>query len=190
LAWHKGKSFLAPPRPFRADLSLFFPNLHGPTLAKTQPKMRNTTPLLEGRTSVVAIFSSRWAERQAASFVSSDANPALHEILAASDGRAQLVQVNVEEDLLKRFLIRLFRWSLRRRVGRENWHRYFLVGKGISEEIRESIGLLNSKVGYTYVVDHKCRIRWAGSGPSQPQERLGLVKAVQRVLVEMEKERL
>jgi ATPase complex subunit ATP10 len=85
-------------------------------------------------------------------------------------------------------LVRLFAGSLRRRVGRENWGRYFMVKKGITDEIRESIGVLNSKVGYTYLVDHQCRIRWAGSGSADPGEKEGLVKGMQRVLSEMEKE--
>ena len=145
-----------------------------------------------------------WAENQARTFTSPEENPALHELLAASAGggtsdgggggggggrpRAQLVQINVEEDPLKAFLVRLFLGSLRRRVGKENWGRYFLVRKGITDEIRESIGLLNSKVAYTYLVDHECRIRWAGSGPAEPGEREGLVKALRRILDEMAKE--
>ncbi|KAL2131248.1 hypothetical protein VTI74DRAFT_5374 [Chaetomium olivicolor] len=189
LQFHQGKTFLAPPRLFRADLSLYFPNLHGRTLAKTPgAKAADTTPLLEGRASVVSVFSSMWAENQAQSFTSAEHNPALHELLKASGGRAQMVQVNVEEDVLKAMLVRLFTGSLRRRVGQENWDKYLLVRKGITDEIRESIGLLNSKVGYTYLVDHQCRIRWAGSGQAEPEEREGLVKGMQRILSEMEKE--
>jgi ATPase complex subunit ATP10 len=109
-------------------------------------------------------------------------------VLKASGGRAQLVQVNVEEDMLKAWLIRLFMGSLRRRVGKENWDKYFLVRRGITDELREAIGVLNSRVGYTYLVDHQCRIRWAGSGNAEPEEREGLVKGVQRILSEMEKE--
>ncbi|KAL2259940.1 hypothetical protein VTK26DRAFT_6226 [Humicola hyalothermophila] len=187
LQFHQGKTFLAPPRPFRADLSLYFPNLYGRTLARGSP-YADTTPLLEGRASVVSVFSSLWAENQARTFTSPDENAPLHELLRASGGRAQLVQVNVEEDVLKAWLVRLFSWSLRRRVGEANWDKYFVVRRGITDEIRESIGLLNSKVGYTYLVDHHCRIRWAGSGPAEPEERVGLVKGLQRVLDEMSKE--
>ncbi len=78
--------------------------------------------------------------------------------------------------------------GLRRRVGKENLDRYFIVRKGVSEEIKESIGLLNSKVGCTYLVDHECRIRWAGSGPSEPEERDGLTRVSCRLLEEMNKE--
>ncbi|KAK4158149.1 ATP10 protein-domain-containing protein [Chaetomidium leptoderma] len=193
LQFHQGKTFLSPPRPFRADLSLYFPNLRGRTLAKTPgADAADTTPILEGRASVVSVFSSMWAEGQARTFTSADQNPALHQLLlgggSGGGGRAQLVQVNVEEDVLKAWLVRFFSGSLRRRVGKENWDRYFLVRKGITDEIRESIGVLNSKVGYTYLVDHHCRIRWAGSGSADPGEREGLVKGMQRILSEMEKE--
>ncbi|KAK0730656.1 ATP10 protein-domain-containing protein [Lasiosphaeris hirsuta] len=190
MQFHKGKTFLAPPRLFKGDLSLYFPNLHGSTLDKKNPaaKAADTTPSLEGRASVVTIFSSTWAEKQAQSFTSAEANPALHAALQGSGGRAQLVQINVEEDTLKAWLIRLFAGSLRRRVGQENWNKYFLVRRGITDEIRESIGVLNSKVGYTYLVDHQCRIRWAGSGHAEPEERTGLVRGVHRLLEEIGKD--
>ncbi len=130
-----------------------------------------------------------WAETQARSFTDPDQNPALAALLAsAGTTRAQLVRVNVEEDMLKAWLVRLFAGSTRRKVGKENWERYFLVRRGITDEIRESIGVLNSKVGYTYLVDHECRIRWAASGSADPGEREGLVKGMERILSEMEKE--
>ena len=79
-----------------ADLSLYFPNLHGRTLAKTPAAAAaDTTPVLEGRASVVSVFSSMWAESQAASFTAPDQNPALHELLGANPGRAQLVHVDL-----------------------------------------------------------------------------------------------
>lgn len=189
LKFHSGKSFLAPPRPFKADFSLYFPNLQGRTLSKDDPNPhKDTTPILEGKASVIAVFSSAWAEGQAASFVSQPANPALHGILSRDGSRAQLVQLNVEDNWFKAWLVRRFFGSLRRKLGKASWDRYFLIRKGVTDDIRERIGLLNSKVGYTYVVDHHCRIRWVGSGEAEGDEREGLVKAVQRVLGEMEKE--
>ncbi|KAK4159182.1 ATP10 protein-domain-containing protein [Cladorrhinum sp. PSN259] len=186
LQFHKGKTFLSPPRLFKSDLSLYFPNLHGRTLASRKPA--DTTPLLEGRATVVALFSGMWAENQVQTFISPESNPALHSALVASEGKAQLVQINVEEDWMKLMLIKLFSGSLKKKVGKENWDKYLLVHKGISDEIRESIGLLNSKVGYTYLVDHDCRIRWAGSGSAEPGEPEGLVKGIGRILEEMKQE--
>ncbi|KAK0737624.1 ATP10 protein-domain-containing protein [Apiosordaria backusii] len=172
LSLHKGKTFLSPPRLFKADLSLYFPNLYGRTLASSQKV--DTTPLLAGHASIVTVFSGMWAENQIKTFVDPEQNPALQEVLKEGGGRAQLVQINVEEDWMKMALIKLFSWSLKKKVGKENLHRYFLVRKGITDEIRESVGLLNSKVGYTYLVDHQCRIRWAGSGSAEGVRRRGL----------------
>ncbi len=185
LQFHKGKTFIAPPRLFKDHLSLFFPNLYGRTLLKTDKEPRDTTPVLRGRVSVVSVFSSLWAENQCNTFVSKESNAAVGQIIAESGGRAQHVRVNIEEDFIKAFLVRLWMGRLRRQVGgEENYGRYFLVRKGVSDEIRESIGLLNSKVGYTYLLDPDCRIRWAGSGHSEDHEREGLVKGLERLLLE------
>ncbi|KAL7789416.1 ATP10 domain-containing protein [Trichoderma ceciliae] len=188
LQYHEGKSFIAPPRLFKAELSLFFPNLYGHTLVKKDKSPRDTTPLLSGRASVVSIFSSQWAERQAESFISKDANPQLHQVLERSGDSAQLVRINYEDNSGKALLVRLFMGSLRKRLGEKNWDKYFLVQRGITDEIRESIGLLNSKVGYTYLVDHHCRIRWAGSGSSHLDELESLAKGLGKLVEDMKNE--
>ncbi|KLU84198.1 mitochondrial ATPase complex subunit ATP10, partial [Magnaporthiopsis poae ATCC 64411] len=165
--------------------SLYFPNFFGRTLSKTDPGPHDTTPTLSGKTSVVAVFSSAWAERQVDSFISAEANPALHRILDGSDGGAvQLVRLNIEDNAGKAWLIRLFAGSLRRRVGESNWDKYFVVRNPVSTAISECIGILNAKVGYVYLVDSDCRIRWAASGNSEPEERSSLVKGLQRLLTD------
>lgn len=184
---HKGKSFVSPPRLFKGDLSLWFPNLYGTTLLKDDREPRDTTPTLAGKVSVVSLFSGAWAEGQAKSFVAPESNPELVRVLAEHTDEAQLVRVNVEEDRIKAMFIKLFTGSLRKSVGEENWDRYFVVRRGLSDEVKESIGLLNSKVGYVYLLDRECRIRWAGSGYAEDHERAGLVKGLQRLLLEEEK---
>ena len=178
---HKGKSFLAPPRLFKSDKALYFPNFHGQTLTKDK-KLLDTTPVLEGKVSVVSIFSSAWAENQAATFVSEKNNPELHQVIKSSGAAAQLIRINIEENWLKAAIVRFFIPGLRRRLGFDNWGRYFLVVRGVTDDIRDSIGLLNSKVGYTYLLDKECRIRWAGSGRAEGEEKESLVKGVKRLL--------
>lgn len=188
LALHKGKTFLAPPRLFKHDKSLYFPNLFGHTLLKDTSLARDTTPVLAGKATVVAVYSSLWARRQADSFMGKKENPALHEILDKNKGKAQLVHINVEDtSYLKYWIVRLLSGSIRKEVGKDNWDKYFLVRKGISDEIRESIGYLNAKVGYTYLVDGDWRIRWAGSGPAEPDERESLTRGLERLLDEADK---
>ena len=188
MSFHKGKSFLAPPRPFKADVSLYFPNLYGRTLVKdSDKKERDTTPTLEGKVSVVCVFNSMWAERQVGTFVDRKANPELHQLLSENKGTAQLVKINVEDNYFRNMLLTMFMGRLRKTTPEEDWNKYFLVRRAVSDEIREHIGLLNSKVGYVYVVDKECRIRWAGSGDAEGDENAGLVRAMQRVLAEMGK---
>jgi len=184
MRFSKGKSFLAPPRLFKAERALYFPNLHGETLLKDKI-LRDTTPVLEDKVSVVSVFSSQWAENQAATFTSEKTNPELHQAIKGSGGAAQMVQINIEENAWKHMLIKLFMSGLRRRVGVDNWGRYFIVRKGITDEMRDAIGLLNSKVGYTYLLDGQCRIRWGGSGPSVGDEKDGLVRGVRRLVEEL-----
>lgn len=180
---HKGKTFLAPPRLFKAERALYFPNLQGQTLLP-DAEVRDTTSALTDKVSVVSVFSSAWAEHQAASFVGAKENAELRDVVAGSGGRAQMVQINVEENALKAALIKLFKPSLRRKMGREAWGRYFVITRGMTGEMRDAMGLLNSKVGYTYLLDGACRIRWAGSGVAEGDEKEGLIKGVRRLIEE------
>ena len=185
---HKGKSFLSPPRLFKGERALYFPNFYGQTLLKDKI-LRDTTPVLEEKVTIVSVFSSAWAENQAATFASQKNNPELHEVVKNSGGLAQMVQINIEENALKAMIIRFFMSRLRKRLGVDNWGRYFLVRKGISDQIRDAVGLLNSKVGYTYLLDGECKIRWAGSGVCERDEKEGLVKGTRRLIEELKTKR-
>lgn len=137
--------------------------------------------MLRNKISVVSIFSGTWAEKQAKTFV---ATPVLDSLLSEHKDLCQHVRINVEDDGLKRMLIKLFKGSIRREIGEPNWGKYFIVKNALSDEIRENVGLLNSKVGYVYLVDSQCRIRWAGSGEAQDDEKEGLAKGLQRLILE------
>ncbi|KAF4782222.1 ATP10 protein [Colletotrichum scovillei] len=187
MQFHEGKSFIAPPLPFKADMSLFFPNFVGDTLAKNANNPRDTTRTLLGKVSVVAVYSSQWADDQAKTFISPEANPELHELLAKTPGKTQVLQLNIEDNKFKAWIVKMFMGNLRKLIPEHNWGKYFLVPRGITNEISESIGYLNSKVGYVYLVDNLCRIRWAASGPSHPDERESLVKGMKLVLHEWNK---
>lgn len=188
LKYHEGKSFISPPFLFKAELSLFFPNFYGQTILKNTKEPRDTTPTLTGKASVVSVFSSQWAEQQVQTFVSKEANPALHEVVAQNSDVAQMVHINYEDNKAKAWIISMFMGSLRKKFPEKDWDKYFLVRRGLSDQIRESIGLLNSKVGYTYLVDQHCRIRWAGSGSAHPDELEGLNKGLARMAKDIRKE--
>ncbi|KAH6615312.1 ATP10 protein-domain-containing protein [Boeremia exigua] len=177
--YRSGKTFMANPRVFKAEAALYFPNLHGETLAAPHA---DTTDVLQGKVTVVNVYSSQWGETQARSFTGVKENPELQEILNANQGVAQMVDVNIEENSLKAWIIALFKWQLKAKRKQEEWGRYFVVRKGVSEKIRETIGLLNGRVGYVYIVDEECRIRWAGSGDAEGTEMQDMNKGFKKLI--------
>ncbi|KAF2088746.1 hypothetical protein K490DRAFT_20786, partial [Saccharata proteae CBS 121410] len=180
MRFHKGKMFLANPRIFKADAALFFPNFQGYTL-ETPSKLQDTTNVLLGKLSVVAVYSSQWALDQVNTFLNVNENPELHKILKKSGGMAQKVDINVEDNMLKRAILRMFLGRVKRTTTTK-WGNYFLVDRAISDEIKDTIGVLNSKVGYVYLVDQECRIRWAACANAHDEEREYLVNGLKKLL--------
>jgi mitochondrial ATPase complex subunit ATP10 len=185
MRYHEGKTFLSNPRLFKRDKALYFPNLYGITLASPR-KPQNTTPLLRGKISVVNLFSSLWAEQQVATFMDPVQNSSLHEALQSGKAAAlaQKVDICLEENAMKAWLVRMFMWRMRQSMPVEDHKRYFLVRKGLTDELKEAIGMMNSKVGYIYLVDDDCRIRWAGSGPAQKMEIESLNSGLRKLIEE------
>ncbi|KAK8156429.1 ATP10 protein-domain-containing protein [Phyllosticta citrichinensis] len=181
--YERGKSFLANPRVFRADRALFFPNFVGTTLADSS-KPADTTLVLLNRISLVSVYSSDWALKQIQTWTSEKQNPDLCRILQGSRGIAQPVEVNIETNRLKYFILSLFKERLRNERAQEDWDKYFFVRKGITDEIRENVGIMNAKVGYVFLVDGACRIRWAGSGDAQEEEKHFLNKGLRTLISE------
>ena len=180
-------------RLFKREKALYFPNIWGQTLSEEGDGPdggRDTTPVLSGKVSIVAMQSGRWAQQQVASFLNEKSNPVLEQMFAENVERIQRVDVNMQGDLARAWLVKLLKFSLKRQVPKERWSRYFLVKlprdvrKGLDEETRDAMGLLNSNVGYVYLVDSDCKIRWAGSGDAWEGEVAGLNGAVQRLLQE------
>lgn len=181
--YERGKSFLANPRVFRADRALFFPNFVGKTLADSR-QPADTTLVLLNRISLVSVYSSDWALKQVQTWTSEKHNPDLCRILQGSRGIAQPVEVNIETNLLKYFILSLCKRRLQNERAQEDWDKYFFVHKGITDEIRENVGIMNAKVGYVFLVDGACRIRWAGSGDAQEEEKHFLNKGLRTLISE------
>jgi len=178
---HRGKTFLSPPKLFKADSALYFPNMQGYTLASS--KIADTTSVLQGRTSIVSVFSGHWAERQTQTFVGKEEHPDLEKVVRTLEPQGlQRVWVNIEEDWMKAGLVWMFLGGMRRRLRREEWGRSFVVRRGVEDEVKMSVGMSNGKVGYVYLVDGDCKIRWAGSGDAGEDERQGLVGCVRRLI--------
>lgn len=194
MRFHEGKQFYANDRLFRAEHALFIPNFYGKTLRKDAAKLnkkdgydglgRDTCEVMQGKVSVLSVVSSTWAENQTKTFISKEANPELHQIMQQNSNIAQFVEINREENNLKWWLIQLFASNLRRSRSIDEQSRYFMVRRGVGEIVKEALGLLNDKVGYVYLVDAQCRLRWAASARAEPKEILSLNKGIQRLIHE------
>lgn len=160
---------------------MYFPNLFGRTLRKSDP-LQDTTPVLRGKISVVSVFSTLWAEKQTATFVRPKSNPTLQTLVKRSGSIAQFVEINVEQNWLKAWLVRLFMGSMRRKYPTEQHGKYFLVTKGVTRSLQEEIGMMNGMVGYVYLVDDACKIRWAGSSAALAEELTSLNNGLQKLI--------
>ena len=197
LRFFKGKVFISPERLFKAEHALYFPNFFGRTLRRkgvvrgdggdgNRGLGRDTCEVMKGKVSVVSIVSNAWAVNQVKSFVGEEVNPALKEVLKGEGkGVVQRVEINYENNVLKYWILRLFGLgSLRRQRSLEQQGRYFIVRRGVSEVMKEALGLLNEKAGYVYLVDPDLRIRWAGSAVAEGFERESLVRGVRKLVQE------
>jgi ATPase complex subunit ATP10 len=184
LKYAKGKGWIANERLWKKDVSLWMPNLVGRTLDKAGDKesggQRDLCSVLGGRVSIVAIYSRTWALDQVKTWIEA---PEVQELIKMSGGKAQLIDINVEEQRLYKLVLKMFEGSLRRMRRNEDWGKYFFVN-GIPDTVRELIGVMNSRAGYIYLVDAECRIRWAGSGDAEVQEKEALVKCLKRLIEE------
>jgi mitochondrial ATPase complex subunit ATP10 len=190
---HRGKTFQSNPRLFRRDKALYFPNIWGSTLSEEGDGPnggRDMSPVLMGHVSLVVMKSGRWAEEQSDTFVGETANPELEGILARHAPKLQRIDVNMQPDWMRALLVR---WSLsriRKSVPKERWNKYFMlklprdIRRGLTEDVRDAMGLLNSQIGYVYLVDSGARIRWAGSGDAWDGEVAGLNAAIVRLVEE------
>ncbi|KAI5808810.1 ATP10 protein-domain-containing protein [Peziza echinospora] len=185
---HKGKIWLAPQKLFRSDKALWFPNLVGRTLVPPRKLEHDLTSkiCLGGKVNLVAVFSSLWGDMQSRSFTE---HPRVQALLNTHHNTFHRIDVNVEQNPLKAFLIHLFVGSLRKAVPQERHSRYFIVRRGVTGALRERMGMMNARVGYVYLLDEDARIRWAGSGPADEEEVEALVRGAQKLIGEVEKEK-
>ena len=85
----------------------------------------------------------------------------------------QYVQINLQENLLKSWLVSLFLSSIAKTVPKE-LHPTYLVSSQSVELVREPLGMTNKHVGYVYLVDENLKVRWAGCADAKVEETRAL----------------
>ncbi|TCD65128.1 Mitochondrial ATPase complex subunit atp10 [Steccherinum ochraceum] len=155
-----GKMWVAPRVLIREDKANYFPDISGTDL---NSKKAHTTELLNGKVSAVCVMSSKISEIQTQMFIE-PTHKAHHE-----HPLYQTVRINLQENLLRSFLVSLFTRSIRSTVAKEEWGQY-LVSSQNMDYVREDMGLMNKYIAYVFLVDQNCKIRWAGCADPKPEE--------------------
>lgn len=99
----------------------------------------------------------------------------------------QRVQINLQGNLVKSFLVSLFASGIRKTLPESLWPTYLISSQNIEyvtlhlfrvseahayfyRYLREPLGIANRHVGYVYLVDPKLKIRWAGCADPKAEE--------------------
>ena len=195
---HGGKLWVAPERVLKADQALYFPDIKGVSLRKT---VRHTTDMFPNKVSLVAILPSLMAEVSwlfvsilkvlttlqsqvetwTPTILSQFENDSDFQFIQVRENHIEISisskdfsqQINHQENLLKGFIVSLMVGSLRKKTP-PKLHETYLLSVQNMELIRESIGMANKHIGYLYLVDDACRIRWAGVAFPTENERKDL----------------
>ncbi|RUS32173.1 ATP10 protein-domain-containing protein [Jimgerdemannia flammicorona] len=174
---HGGKMWEASTKLIKKDKANYMPNFRGVDLYNNQV---NTTDRLHGKTSLMAFVFARFGEPHAASFV----DPFLE--VYGGQKNIQLIEVrfevravmmNVQENKLKSLILRAFVPSIRKNTAEARRANYILLYQNI-ERLRKPLGMYNQYLGYVFLVDSECRIRWAAHGLATLPEVKTMLAAV------------
>ncbi|KAI0370527.1 hypothetical protein BV20DRAFT_279951 [Pilatotrama ljubarskyi] len=171
---HGGKTWIAPKVMIREDKALYFPDIFGTPLAGKEKV--HTTNLLAGKVSVVTLLTTRISEIQTAQFVEpTHTSFKKHRLY-------QRVQINLQDNLMKSFLVSLFASGIRKTIPKALWPTYLISSQNL-EYLREPLGIANRHVGYVYLVDPQLKIRWAACADPKAEE-IAALKACTSVLLQ------
>ncbi|KAF8068725.1 ATP10 protein-domain-containing protein, partial [Lyophyllum atratum] len=162
---HGGKTWIANKALIREDKALYLPNMKGKSIDTSEEK--NTTTMCYGRITVLAMLGTRMSEVHVKGFV----DPTITRY--AAHPLFQYIQVNLQENLLKSLLVKLYINSLRGVVPAHLQPTYLVSSQNV-EYVRDPLGMTNSKVGYVYLIDENLKIRWGGCADATPEEAMSL----------------
>jgi len=173
----QGKTWLSPKALIKKERALYFPDIAGTRLDSRLPV--RTTDLCSGKISIVALMTTQAADEHVASFAGRS------EKLYRDRPNFQYVQINIQENPLKSFLVSLFLSSLRRTIPK-HLHPTYIVSHQNMELLRDDIGMVNKHTGYVYLVDEDLKVRWAGCAMPRPEEEDALMRCTEVLLKRLE----
>lgn len=160
-----------------ADKALYMPNIIGTSL-KTSESVE-LVDLLRGKISLVAISGTRFGEEHTESYMT----PFLKRwpmTAANNSSKVQLVELNIQENPLKAGLVRMMVPFVKKTIPEERHANYVLHYKSI-KHLKDPLSMQNSYLGYVFLVDSNCKIRWGAHGPATEAEVKTLLESVQKL---------
>jgi ATPase complex subunit ATP10 len=173
-----GKTWVAPSVMIREDKALYFPNVTGVNL--DQSEKRDTAVMCSGRVSVIAMLSTAMSEVHAKGFV----EPTLQRY--RSHPSFQYIQINLQENILKSLVVKMFTSRLKQAVPPDLQSTY-LVSTQNMEYVREPLGMINTKIGYVYLVDEALKLRWGACADATAEEAQALLSCTGVLLNRLDK---
>ncbi|KAJ1311684.1 hypothetical protein OPQ81_010158 [Rhizoctonia solani] len=149
LKHYGGKMWIAPRVLIREDKALYFPDVTGISLDNRSTV--HTTTACAGRITLLSVLSTKISELHAQSFV--------EQTLEQHKGNKnfQYMQINLQENILKSWLVSLSLSSLRNTVPPELQPTYLLSSQNM-EYLRVPLGMENKHIGYTYLLDDNLKV--------------------------------
>ncbi|KAI7905517.1 ATP10 protein-domain-containing protein [Cokeromyces recurvatus] len=157
---HGGKMYFANTQLIKPEKAGYMPNFEAQNLSREK---MNTTEKLVGKTTLMTFVSASFGAPHVDSFI----KPFLEKYKDSED--IQVVEVNVQENILKQLLLKAFVPSLRRKLPQERRKNYCLIFKDIGR-VRRMLGMTNQYIGYVFLIDEDCKIRWTAHGEATPEE--------------------
>ncbi|KAJ2661484.1 Mitochondrial ATPase complex subunit atp10 [Coemansia sp. RSA 1200] len=166
------KLFTAPSHLIPANKAKFLPNIEGKTLSG---KDVDVAALCRGKTTLLTIEFVKFAEKHTMSYIN------VFEKAFTEGNKAQVIQVNVEENYAKGLVLRLSLPYVRRGIPKHR-HDGYVVHYGAVDSIKKMLGIANPLIGYAFLVDSKTRVRWYANGEAASEESETMVDLARQLL--------
>ncbi|KAI8647947.1 ATP10 protein-domain-containing protein [Parasitella parasitica] len=157
---HGGKMYFASSQLLKPEKAGYMPNFEAQDLSRQKI---NTTEKLLGKITLMTFVYAKFGEPHVNTFI----QPFLEKFKDHKD--IQVVEVNVQENMLKQLLLKAFIPSIRKNLPIERKDNYCLILKDISRT-RKCLDMTNQYIGYSFLVDENCKIRWTAHGEATSEE--------------------
>ncbi|KAJ1965091.1 hypothetical protein GGI12_001007 [Dipsacomyces acuminosporus] len=166
------KLFEAPSQLISPKKARFMPNLEGSTLSGNPV---DVSQMCRGKTTLLTIEFVKFAEKHTLSYIN------VFEKSFAGRKKAQVIQVNIEENWAKAAVLKLCLPYTKRIIPRHR-HDSYVVHFGNVEPLRSALGIANPLLGYAFLIDPKTRIRWYANGEAVKSEGATMIALTEELL--------